>query len=396
MRCAPGVKASRCVTNRTLKEIHMKKTLIVAAAAASFVPLAHAQSSVTLYGVIDAGITYTSNVNDSARWALGSGGIEQSRWGLRGTEDLGGGLKAIFNLESGFDINNGRFANNGSLFNRQAYVGLSSDYGTVTLGRQYDAAQDYLAPLSATGSWGGTYFAHPGNNDNLSTNGGFPVNNSIKFASANYAGFTFGGTYGFSNSSNFGNNREYSFGAAYQYQGLRIGAAYAQQNNPGSNANGATDGVALTALNSVTGNFRMREYGVGASYAFGPAQIGVVWTQSRQDNFAAGAAYSLHANNYEVNAKYNLTPALRVGLAYTYTDGAFNAGDDTPNVGHVHQIGLQTDYALSKRTDVYAQAVYQHVTGDDALTASIYGGGNTGVSSSHNQATASVGLRHRF
>ncbi len=67
----------------------MKKTLIVAAAAASFASLAHAQSSVTLYGVIDAGLTYTSNVGGNARWALGSGTLEQSRWGLRGTEDLG-------------------------------------------------------------------------------------------------------------------------------------------------------------------------------------------------------------------------------------------------------------------------------------------------------------------
>jgi predicted porin len=80
----------------------MKKTMIVAAAAASFVPLAHAQSSVTLYGLIDAGFTYTNNVNGSGRAAVGSG-IDQSRWGLRRSEDLGGGLKAIFNLESGFD-----------------------------------------------------------------------------------------------------------------------------------------------------------------------------------------------------------------------------------------------------------------------------------------------------
>jgi predicted porin len=373
----------------------MKKTLIVAAAAASFVPLAHAQSSVTLYGVIDAGITYTSNVEGNKRWTMGSGGIEQSRWGLRGTEDLGGGLKAIFNLESGFNINNGTLANNGGLFNRQAYVGLSSDYGTVTLGRQYDAAQDYLAPLTATGSWGGTYFAHPGNNDNLNTNGGFPVNNSIKFASANYAGFTFGATYGFSNQTGFANNREYSFGAAYQYQGLRVGAAYAQQNNPGATTGGATNTPALSALNDFVGNYRMRQYGVGASYAFGPAQVGVVWTQSREDNATSGAADSLHANNYEINAKYNLTPALRLGIAYTYTDGSFNS-DNEVNVGHFHQIGVQTDYALSKRTDVYAQAVYQHATGDNLATASIYNGSQTSNSASHNQATASVGLRHRF
>ncbi|WP_244144228.1 porin, partial [Paraburkholderia kururiensis] len=104
--------------------LHMKKNLIAVAVAASFIPVAHAQSSVTLYGLVDAGITYTSNVNHGTKWALGSGGINQSMFGLRGAEDLGGGLKAIFTLESGFNINNGRFANNNGMFNRQAFVGL--------------------------------------------------------------------------------------------------------------------------------------------------------------------------------------------------------------------------------------------------------------------------------
>ncbi|MDQ7979629.1 porin [Paraburkholderia sp. SARCC-3016] len=373
----------------------MKKTLIVAAVAASFVPLAHAQSSVTLYGLIDAGFTYTNNVDGSGRAAIGSG-IDQSRWGLRGSEDLGGGLKAIFNLESGFDINNGRLANDGSLFNRQAYVGLSSDYGTVTLGRQWDAMQDYVAPLTATGSWGGTYFAHPFNNDNLNTNGGFPVNNSIKYASANYGGFTFGGTYGFSNQSSFANNREYSFGAAYQYEGLRVAAAYSQQNNPGATSNGATTDPDMSAIYAATGGFRQREFGVGVSYAFGPAQVGVAWTQSRMDNFDMSAGSSAHVNNYEVNAKYNFTPALSAGIAYTYTDGDYNVSGVKTNVGHLHQVGVQTDYALSKRTDVYAQVVYQRATGDQVGAASIYSGSASQLSSSQNQAAATVGLRHRF
>ncbi|MFC0399924.1 porin [Paraburkholderia rhizosphaerae] len=373
----------------------MKKTMIVAAAAASFVPLAHAQSSVTLYGLIDAGFTYTNNVNGSGRAAIGSG-IDQSRWGLRGSEDLGGGLKAVFNLESGFDINNGKLANDGSLFNRQAYFGLSSDYGTVTFGRQWDSMQDYVAPLTATGSWGGTYFAHPFNNDNLNTNGGFPVNNAIKYTSANYGGFTFGGTYGFSNQSSFANNREYSLGAAYQYAGLRVALGYAQQNNPGATSNGATTDPEMSAISNTVGGFRQREFGVGASYAFGPALVGVVWTQTRQDNFANSPGSSSHLNNYEINAKYNFTPALSAGIAYTYTDGDYSVAGKKTNVGHLHQIGVQTDYALSKRTDVYAQVVYQRATGDDIGAAGIYSGTASMLSSSQNQAAATVGLRHRF
>ncbi|MEX3629892.1 MAG: porin [Burkholderia sp.] len=368
----------------------MKKTLIVAAAAASFATVAHAQSSVTLYGVLDAGITYQSNVANAngvgkSRFSEGTG-IDQSLFGLRGSEDLGGGLKAIFTLESGFNLGNGRFSNNNGMFNRQAFVGLSSQYGTVTLGRQYDAVQDYLVPLTATGSWGGTYFAHVGNFDNLSTNGGYATNNSIKFTSANYAGLQFGGTYAFSNNTNFGNNRAYSGGVSYQFQGLKLAGAYSQLNNPGAanNTGGAVD--------QFTAQGRVRTYGAAAGYAFGPAQVGAAWTQARLDDTTAAAGGTVRIDNYEVNGKYNLTPALGLGVAYTYSNGRLGATN-----AHWNQIGLQADYSLSKRTDVYAQAVYQRAS--NGVTASIYNGdltGATSTSSGINQTAATVSLRHRF
>jgi predicted porin len=371
----------------------MKKTLIVAAVSSSFAMAAHAQSSVTLYGVVDAGLTYTSNVGGKSNYQQTSGNVSQSRWGLKGSEDLGGGLKAIFQLESGFNLGNGTLANNGGQFNRQAFVGLSSNYGTVTLGRQYDAVQDYLAPLTATGSWGGTSFAHFGNLDNLNTNGGFATNNTVKFTSANYAGFTFGGTYGFSNQAGqFANNRAYSLGAGYQWQGLTLGAAYSQQNNPGNNAGGA---LGVTPAAAFTGStaFRQREYGVAAGYAFGPAQVGAAWTQARADHIA-GVSGSLRSDNYEVNGKYNLTPALGLGLAYTFS----NVRSDIAGVnakGRFHQIGAQADYSLSKRTDVYAEVVYQHAShGSNAFIYNPTSG--SGFSSSQNQTAATVGLRHRF
>lgn len=372
-----------------------QKTLIVAAVSSTFAVAAHAQSSVTLYGTLDAGLTYTSNVGGNSAWQQASGGIDQSRFGLKGSEDLGNGLKAIFTLESGFNLNNGRFANNNGMFNRQSFVGLSSNYGTVTLGRQYDAEQDYLAPLTATGSWGGTSFAHFGNFDNLNTNGGAAVNNSVKFTSPNFAGVTFGATYGFSNQAGrFANNREYSLGAAYQFQGLRVAAAYVQQNNPLNTTSGASDTSAIASnLSTNIGNFRQRTYGAGASYAFGAAQVGFAWTQARVDNVQV-APLSLNQNNYEVNAKYNLTPALGLGVAYTYTQQKESLFG-TNFRQRYNQIGAQADYSLSKRTDVYAQVVYQHGSGDGAV-AWIYNGNNGGVSSNNNQTAATVGLRHRF
>ncbi len=145
----------------------MKKITIPAAAAALLAAsAAHAQSSVTLYGLIDAGVAYTNNVEKGGTrgplFQATSGEINGSRFGLRGSEDLGGGLRAIFVLENGFSVTNGKLAQDNRLFGRQAYVGLSSNqFGTVTLGRQYDALVDFVAPLSGTsGTFGDTGFAH--------------------------------------------------------------------------------------------------------------------------------------------------------------------------------------------------------------------------------------------
>ena len=112
----------------------MNKTVLAASALCSIIAsAAQAQSSVTLYGIIDEGINCNSNVKDGRSYALQSGVMQGSRWGLRGVEDLGGGLQTIFVLENGFDLNTGKASQGGLLFGRQAYVGLSSRYGTVKL-----------------------------------------------------------------------------------------------------------------------------------------------------------------------------------------------------------------------------------------------------------------------
>jgi GBP family porin len=195
----------------------MKKTLLAIAASSALVSMAHAQSSVTLYGLLDASVAYTNNAGKGHLFQAGSGQINSDRWGMRGTEDLGGGLSAIFVLESGFNIQNGTSSQDSRLFGRQAFVGLASkDYGSVTLGRQYDSVVDFLAPLAATGSWGGTWFQHPFDNDNL--NNSFRVDNSVKYTSPLIAGgLKLGALYAFSNNTNFALNRLYSFGANYNW-----------------------------------------------------------------------------------------------------------------------------------------------------------------------------------
>jgi GBP family porin len=394
----------------------MKKTLIVAAVAASFATAANAQSSVTLYGLIDAGFTYVNNEvaantakGSAAAFRLSSGNINGSRWGLRGTEDLGGGMKAIFTLESGFSMGNGaglqnqvNASGNGSSstqFGRQAFAGISSaQFGTVTLGRQYDSVVDYLGPMTANGSWGGTYFSHPFDNDN--TNNSFRVNNSVKYQSANYSGLTFGGLYGFSNQAGgFGNNRAYSAGAQYANGPFKIAAAYLQLQNPYSNGSGNTTGAITdtgAAANTVASKVgatvqTQRTYGVGANYAIGPVTVGGAWTQSRFQ-FAVGDS-TARFNNYEVNARYALTPALALGAAYTYTDvKGYTAGPNNNDHMKFHQFGLQTDYALSKRTDIYAEGIVQ--LGKQGAEAQVYG--TNAVSAHGNQVVVSTGIRHRF
>lgn len=154
-----------------------------------FVAGAHAQSSVTLYGVIDEGFDYTNNVNGNKAYEMQSGYAQGSRWGLKGGEDLGGGVKAIFTLENGFNLNNGRLGQGGLEFGRQAFVGISdATYGTVTLGRQYDSVVDFLAQTTANGNWAGYLFAHPYDNDN--TDNSFRVNNTVKYTSPAWAGFS--------------------------------------------------------------------------------------------------------------------------------------------------------------------------------------------------------------
>ncbi|PZR43353.1 porin [Paraburkholderia fungorum] len=375
------------------KSLFAVSTLCLAAGAV------HAQSSVTLYGLIDSGLTYTNNQHGQKNFQATSGDTNGSRWGLRGAEDLGGGLKAIFTLENGFSIQSGSLGQGGRMFGRQAFVGLSSEsYGALTAGRQYDSVVDYLGPLSLTGTqYGGTHFAHPYDNDNLDNS--FRVSNSIKYQSINYGGFKFGGLYGFSNQAGgFSSNRAYSVGASYNWGPLNAAVGYLQLNNSGStfSTGAVSDDATFSAGNQ-------RVFGGGLSYAFGPAVAGVVITQTKLSAATGIGAYasgtskglaltggSARFTNYEANGRYNLTPALALIGSYTFTDARVSGVSPKYN-----QLNLRADYSLSKRTDVYLEGVYQHVSGagNSGITADITG---LSASSSNSQVAATIGLKTRF
>lgn len=385
----------------------MKKTLIVTGSciAALAASEAHAQSSVTLYGLIDAGIMYTNNAASrdahGALWQATSGTVNGSRFGLRGAEDLGGGVKAIFVLESGFNVETGKSGQNGRLFGRQAYVGLSdSRFGTVTLGRQYDSMTDSVTPFSAvSGKSGSAGFSHPFDNDNL--NHSVRISNAAKYASNDYGGLMFNAMYAFSNSAAFSANRAWSGGASYTYGPFGAGVAYLQID--GSKEGSASSAGAIDVKESSVngqGGFSLgaehqRTFGGGLNYRFGPALVGLVYTHTQlggSGSFgSSGGNVSFH--NFEVNGKYLLTPDFSVTVAYTYTKGHV---DNTRTYGtdpKWNQLDLQTVYSLSKRTDVYAEAMYQHVTGKNYVAFMKTSGA---ASSTANQVVGTLGMRTRF
>uniref|UniRef100_UPI001178728F porin n=1 Tax=Paraburkholderia caledonica TaxID=134536 RepID=UPI001178728F len=180
----------------------MKRFFVASVVLGACAGTAHAQSTVTLYGLIDNGLNYVSNAKGPRQFALTSttGTPLGSRWGLLGNENLGGGLSAIFNLENGFDTDTGKLGQNGLEFGRLAYVGLKGDFGSVTLGRQYASMVDFVGnSIVASGMWAGSFGAHAGDVDNLYDT--FRVNNVLKFTSANYGGLTFGGMFSFGGQS---------------------------------------------------------------------------------------------------------------------------------------------------------------------------------------------------
>jgi general bacterial porin, GBP family len=371
---------------------------------------AHAQSSVTLYGLIDTGITYTNNQGGHSNWQMLSSPTQNTVFGLKGTEDLGGGLKANFKLEQGFNLNNGTQAFSGDGFGSQAWVGLQHDsWGALTFGRQFDAMNDTLGPLSAEyNTWGGSIAAHPFENDNLAADS-VVVNNSVKYVSPNFHGLTGEAMYSFSNrAGGFGDNRSYSFGASYAQGPFTVAGGYLQFNNAGGGVAGTNPNGAVS-LNDGSTNFaaqRQRIWGAGASAAFGPATLGLVWSHTQIDNMASVISLglgsyvpldgTLRLDTYEANVKYALTSAWSVSAAYTFTDGAYG---NTTSIAYPswNTVMLQTDYGLSKRTDVYLEGVYQHARGAPAGSPLGQAQINTlSPSSNGSQTAVSVGLRHAF
>jgi predicted porin len=389
----------------------MKKRLSLLAIPAGLLlsASAHAQSSVTLYGILDTGIAYVHNAqssngqNQSTLIKLASGNISGSRWGLKGTEDLGGGLAATFQLENGFNVGTGALGQGGREFGRKAVVGLTGNaWGTVTLGRQYDPIVDLVQGLTEDNYFGGV-FGTPGDLDNYDNS--LRVSNSVKYVSPIFAGFQLEALYGVGGvAGSSGSGQTYSFGAAYANGPLSLGAGYFYANGGNTTTAGlrtwtsSSDSLFNTVINSGFASARSIQIAkVGGQYVIGPLTAGLTYSNTQYGSDASSAFRdTAKFNNGSVFFNYQFTPAVRAGLGYNYTSLT------GPASAHYNQVNLGADYALSKRTDLYALFGYQKASGNTlnssgAVVSADASIGDFGVNSGANsQDVAVVGIRHKF
>ncbi|MGN6805809.1 MAG: porin [Trinickia sp.] len=401
----------------------MKKKVLatmVAAAATSLVAgAAQAQSSVTLYGIVDNGFAYVNNVAPTVGATTGGKSLVKmnngvwagNRFGLKGSEDLGGGTKAIFTLEQGFNVQDGTEAKAGMMFYRQGWVGLTNDaYGTVTMGRQYTPYYTLLSPWSPTTWLTGGFGAHPGDIDSLDTN--YRTNNQVVYTSPTFAGFTLSGGYAFGGTpGSLGANSVWSVAAQYKAGPFGMGVGFQKIKNtptPGSAWNSAAGNAgseqAVSAINNgyKTATSQQR-IGVTGGFQFtSTLDLSMSYTNVQ---YTPGAGSTFHNeavfNTAGAVLHWKATPALDLAAGYSYT--AASKANGITSAARYHQFNLSQYYALSKRTGLYAVEAYQHAKGQTLngasiinATASIGDGFNGQPSSTPNQVAIGAGIIHRF
>ncbi|KAG8148435.1 porin [Burkholderia catarinensis] len=351
-------------------------TSIVCLCTLGGVPTAHAQSSVTLYGVIDASLRYTSKTLDAAtganaghQFSFSNGGISASRFGLSGREDLGDGLHAIFTLESGFTPGNGEFGgSNGTLFGRQSWVGLDGRFGTVKAGLQYSPF--FLAGYPVDPRTGSQFGSGLVNYlDNVVATGLFNPN-AVSYTSPEIAGlqaaamFAPGGSAG-----SFRAGLQHSASVTYHTGPIAIAAGYYSGNAGGSAST-------LPVPSTVEFEGRM----VGASYTLNKLTAKVSYTL-----YKVAGSFDNHV--YAGGVTYAATSFLSLDAGVWVT----RDGNDSAN--HSLAVSASADYGLSKSTLLYLQVgmVNNHGSMDTGLAVdgALHGVRGTTVG-------VETGIRHMF
>ena len=397
----------------------MKKTSVALLALGAFAGAAHAQSSVTLYGIVDAGILINNNVKGLHEYALSQ--ATSSRFGLKGTEDLGGGLSAIFDLENGYTTGTGALGQGGLEFGRKAFVGLSSTtFGTLTVGRQYSISNDLTSVFASGADWaasGLSYGTRASDVDNVDTSN--RIQNSLKYESPNYNGLQVGALYSLGGQAgDFTRNSVIDGAVSYANGPIHLGAGYTFVKDPyyatyGNQGNSSSPTSSATGAND---NMNNKIYGgyatagsqqiivAGGSYAIGPATVGLLYSNTQFGNLGSVTAvgqitapkYTGNAtfNSGEANLKYQVNPALLLAAAYIYTH---NSGADNLGSAKYNQFNLGAIYSVSKRTSFYAIGFFETASGIDSTgkkaVADLSG---SAYSADNHQLAAIVGITHRF
>lgn len=307
------------------------------AAALLLAGTAHAQSSVTMYGIVDSGLIYTNRSlnaatggNGGKQFSLVDAGSAPSIFGVTGSEDLGGGLKAKFKLESGIDVANGGYNNsNGNFFGRQAWIAFESKYGTVTTGLQYSP---FFTSIYETDPRGLSFFGSGIVNyvDNVAATSIFE-SNSVAYTSPNIQGlqgsvmFAFGGVPG-----DFQSGRKYSASIKYDNGTLLVTAAI---------YDGNSGGASPTPIPTDIG-FEGRTLGIGYRFNGFTAKASFV-------NYKT--AGSFNNNVYSGGVDYFVLPYLDVDA------GVWITSDRNHTENHSVMGAIGAKYLMTKRTLLYAQ-----------------------------------------
>lgn len=357
----------------------IKRNIVAALIAGALSGGAFAQSSVTLSGLVDAFAGSMQPSGSQRVSTLGTAGMSTPYWGVSGTEDLGGGMNAEFNLASFFQTNTGaagRFSGNETFFSRDAYVGLKGAFGTVHLGR--DLAPNFL-PTALFNAFGDSFTFSPivlHANVPLFNGTGWPAanagdtgwSNEVHYTTPNFSGFTGDLYYQFGGVA--GDNSQHNIGASFLYFNGRFGlGGFAHQvrvNNP----------LPGTLGNVELGFSQQNAWMLSGKVALGIANVYANYEQTRNDNYNGGPAGNADSKTWSLSADIAAGPG-KVMVAYANTKWTTSPASTLDGTKR-GTFSLGYDYNLSKRTDLYAVYMNDKITNYD--TGNSFG----------------IGMRHRF
>lgn len=335
----------------------------------AFAGTAAAQTSLSIYGIVDAAITYDKNVTAADNlWRLQSGQHSGSRLGFKGTEDLGGGFSGIFMLENGFNVDDGTLGQGGRIFGRQAWVGLNGGFGSVKLGRQQTPIYYALLAVDPFN------INLAGNAQRMFGAGLYAVDpflrsdNTINYSTPNIAGFTGQLSYGFGEvPGDRSTARQVAAGVSFVNGPINVQFAYHDSN---------TATLPATAAALGTGTVDLRTAFIGGTFDFGIAKAHLAFA----DTEAEAAALTRKDRNWLVGV------SAPVGVGSVLASFIRNDVRDIAD-GESDQYALGYIHPLSKRTNLYTS--FSRTKNDGAVRLNAFANGE-------DSRQFNIGVRHQF